>query len=64
MDSSIEHQRTVRFMAGTLADEAIERWHQSKFHCRAMVTPKPVHMLTESTTMGQMLLWYLNSQYV
>jgi len=23
-------------MAGTLSDEAIERWHQSKLHCRAI----------------------------
>lgn len=45
MDSSIEHQRTVRFMVGTLTDEVIERWHQSKLHCRDMVTPKPVNML-------------------
>ncbi len=45
MDSSIEHQRTVRFMTGTLTDETTERWHQSKLHSRAMVTPKPVHVL-------------------
>jgi len=43
-------------MAGTLSDEAIERWHQSKLHCRAIwLLPNP-YAYRKYDHLGQMLL--------